>query len=73
MGGGFIPWMISQGTVEVLTRGEQDASILAQQQDDSLASAYSLRKATQVRLVCFLSADEALRNLGTFAFVEIYV
>ena len=61
--------MNCQGTVEASNRGRSYASLLAQHMDVSLASVESLRTAARVRLACTLSTDEALRNLGTFAFV----
>ena len=45
-----------------------DASLLAQQLDDMLASSYSLWVDARVCLAYIPSLDEALRNLGTFAF-----
>ena len=67
-GGRFTPWLTRQGTVEASTRGGVDASLLAQQLDGRLASADSLRTAAQVCLAAIPSAEEALRDLGTFAF-----
>ena len=66
--GGFTPWLTRQGTVEASTRGGADASLLAQQLDGRLASADSLRTAARVRLAAIPSAEESLRDLGTFAF-----
>ena len=43
-------------------------SLLVQKLDGSLASADSLRIAARLRLAVILSADEALCDLGTFAF-----
>ena len=72
-GGGFTPWLTRQGTVEASTRGGADASLLAQQLDGRLASADSLRTAARVCLAAIPSAEEALRNLGTFAFVASHL
>ena len=55
------------------TDGGVDASLLAQQLDGRLASADSLRTAARVRLAAILSAEEALRNFGTFAFVASHL
>ena len=65
--------MTWQGTVEASTRGGADASLLAQQLDGRLASADSLRTAARVRLAAIPSAEEALRDLGTFAFVASHL
>ena len=46
---------------------------MAQQLDGRLASAESLRTAAQVHLACTPSADEALRDLGTFEFVALHL
>ena len=72
-GGGFTSWLTRQGSVEASTRGGADASLLAQQLDGPLASAESLRMAARIRLAVILSADEALRDLGTFAFVTSHL
>ena len=72
-GEGFTPWLTQQGTVEVSTRGGADASLLAQQLDGRLDLVDSLRTAAQVRLAEIPSADEALRDLGTFAFVALHL
>ena len=72
-GGGFTPWLTPQGTVETSTRGGTDASLLAQQLDGRLASADSLRTAARVRLAAIPSAEEALRDLGTFAIVASHL
>ena len=55
------------------TRGGADASLLAQQIDGRLASVDSLRTAARFCLAAILSADEALRDLGTFAFVASHL
>ena len=72
-GGGFTPWLTCQGSVEASTSGGADASRLAQQLDGPLVLADSLRMATRIRLAVIPSADEALRDLGTFAFVTSYL
>ena len=69
----FTPWLTRQGTVEASTRGGADASLLSQQLDGRLASADSLRTAARVRLDAISSAEEALRNLGTFDFVASHL
>ena len=71
--GGFTPWLTRQGLVEASTRGCADASLLVQQLDGRLALADSLRMATRIRLAVIPSADEALCNLGTFAFVASHL
>ena len=65
--------MTWQGMVEAYTRGGADASLLAHQLYGCLALADSLRTAAQVRLAAILSADEALRELGIFAFVALHL
>ena len=72
-GGGVTPWLTRQGLVEASTRGGADASLLAQQLDGRLASADSLRMAARICLAVIPSADEALRDLGTFAFVASHL
>ena len=72
-GGGVTPWLTRQGTVEASTRGGEDTSLLAQQLDRRLASADSLRTAVQVHLAAIPSAEEALCDLGTFAFVASHL
>ena len=67
IGGGFAPWRTRQGWGEASTRGGAYASLLAQQLDGRLALADSLRMAARVGLAVTPSADEALRDLGTFA------
>ena len=61
--------MKHQGSAEASTRGGADASLLEQQLDRHLASAYSLQIDARVRLAVILSGDEAIHNLGTLAFV----
>ena len=68
-GGGFTPCLTRQVTVDTATCGGADASLLAQQLDGRLTSVDSLRTATKVRLATIPSVDEALWDLGTFAFV----
>ena len=58
-----------QQMVEVFTCGGADAYLLVQKIDECLASADSLHMSTRLRLVAISYFDEALRNLGTFAFV----
>ena len=72
-GGGFMPWLTRQGSVEASTRGGADASLLAQQLDGRLVSADSLRMAARISLAIIPSADEALCDLGTFAFVALHL
>ena len=72
-GGGFIPWLTWQGTVEAFTCGVADASLLAKQLDGRLALADSLCTAARVRLAAIPSAEEALRDLGTFAFIASHL
>ena len=72
-GGGFTPWLTRQGSVKASTRGGADASVLAQQLDGRLASADSLRMDARVCLAVIPSANEALCDLGTFAFVALHL
>ena len=71
--GGFTPWLTHKGTVEAVTRGGADASLLAQQLDGRLALEDSLRKAARVRLANIPSADEALHDLLIFSFVASHL
>ena len=64
--------MTRQGTFETSTHVGSDASLLAQQLDVQMASADSLRTSSRVRLAVALSVDEALCELGTFAFVVLH-
>ena len=73
MGGGFTPWLTWQGAVDISTRGGADNSLLTRKLDGHLALADSLRTAAQVHLASILSADEALRELGTFVFVTSHL
>ena len=66
-------WMTRQGSVEASTRGGTDASLLAQKLDGRLALADYLQISARVRLAVIPSADEALHELGTFAFVALYL
>ena len=68
-----MPLMTRQGTVDALTREGAGASLLAQQLYGQLAFVDSLRTATRVRLACIPSAEKALRDLGTFAFVALHL
>ena len=72
-GGGFTPRMTCQGTVEVSTCEGEETSLLEQQLDGWLALADSLRTSARVCLACIPSADEAMRNLGNFAFVASHL
>ena len=72
-GGGVTPWITHQGMIEALNYEGADASLLAQQLDGRMASSDYLLKAAQVCLDCIPSADEALCNLGTFAFVASHL
>ena len=72
-GGGFTPWMTCQGTIEASTCEREDASILEQHLDGQLGSLESLWIATRAHLACTPSADEALRELVTFAFVALHL
>ena len=65
--------MTRQGIEEVLTHGGSNASLLEKLMDGWLASEDSLRTADQVRLSVILSVDEALCDLGTFAFLELHL
>ena len=55
------------------THGGSDASLFAQQLDGRLSLADSLWIAVRVHLAVILSADEALRDLGTLAFVTLHL
>ena len=68
-----MPWLTFQGSVETSTRGGADTYFLAQQLDGRLASSNSLRMAVRVRLAVIPSVAEALRDLGTFAFVTLHL
>ena len=68
-GGGVTLCMTCQGTVEASTCWVSDASLLVQHLNFHLASAYSLRTVVWIHLSAILSADEALRDLISFAFV----
>ena len=59
--------------VETPTHTGLDTSLLAQHLYGWLASADSLRTATQVHLLVILYADKALRDLGTFDFVVLHL
>ena len=65
--------MTRKGKVEALTRGGLDAFLLVQQLDGRLASVDSLHTSSRVCLTVISSADEALCNLGTFAFVAYHL
>ena len=68
-----MPWVTRHGLLEASTCGGTDASTLAQKLDRRLASAESLQMAARVRLAVIPSADEALRDLGTFTFVASHL
>ena len=70
---GFTPWLMLQGEVEASTCEGADASLLAQYLYGRLASADSLRMLARVCLAVIPSADEALRNLGTFTLVALHL
>ena len=55
--------------VEVYTCMGSYASLLAQQQDGRLMPEDTLHMAVRAKLVAILTADEALYDLGTFAFI----
>ena len=55
------------------TREGADASLLVQQLDGRLDLADSLQMAARVRLAVIPSAENALRDLGTFAFVTSHL
>ena len=65
--------MTRQGTVEAATRGGADACLISQQIDGRLALADSQNTATRVHLATIPSVYEALRDLGTFAFVASHL
>ena len=67
--GGVTPWLKHQVLLEASNHGGSNASLLAQQLDGRLASVDSLQIDARFRLAVILSADKALLNLGTFAFV----
>ena len=72
-GGGVTYWMTCQGAVGASTRGGPDAYLLAQHMDGWMDSAYSLWIASWFLLAVISSMDEALRELGTFAFVASHL
>ena len=72
-GGGFKPPMNHQGSAEASNRGGADAYLFAHQLDGRLVSADSLQMADRVRLDVITSAEKALCNLGTFAFVTLHL
>ena len=65
--------MTGKGTVEASNGLESDASLLSQQLDRLLSSADSFPAATWVRLAIIPSINEALRDLGTHAFVVLHL
>ena len=72
-GGGFTTWLNCKGSVEASTCGGADASLIEQHLDRCLASEDSLQMSVRVRLAVILSADEALRDIGTYAFVALHL
>ena len=68
-GGGFTPWLTSQGKVEASTCGGANASLLVQNLDGCLASADSLQMDARFRLAAILSEEGALCDLVTFDFI----
>ena len=68
-----MPSLNWQCTAKASTCGGADASLLYQNLDGSLASAEYLRTSTRIRLAAILSADEALRDLGTYASVILHL
>ena len=73
LGGGVTPWVMFQGTAEVLTCMGSDTSPLGHHMDGRLALADYLRTSVWGCLAAVPSADKALRNLGTFAFVAVHL
>ena len=65
--------MNRQITVEASTHGGDDTSLLSQQLHGRLELLDSLRTSTRVRLASIRSMEEALLNLGTFAFVVLHL
>ena len=59
--------------VKASTCGGADASLLDQHLDGRLALTDSLHTSARARLACILSAEEAFRDLGTFAFVVLHL
>ena len=71
--GGFRSCNVRQVIVEALTCMGSDASLLAQQLYVQLASADSFLKSTRVCVDATQSTYEAIRDLGTFAFIASYL
>ena len=69
----FNPGLTQQGAVEAATHWGDDASLLSHQLNRSLDLANSLWTTVRVCLADILSIDEAVRNLGTFTFVALYL
>ena len=65
--------MTRQVMFEALTHMGSDASLLEQQLDGRLASAYSLRTAKRVCLEVIPSTDESLQNFDTFKFIALNI
>ena len=72
-GGGFTLYLTHQGAVETSTYGGANANLLAQHFYGRLDLADSLWMAAKVRLDVIPSADKAFYDLGTFAFVALYL
>ena len=72
-GGGFIHWVMHQGTVEASTHVGSEAYLLAQQMDVRLDSVDYMWTAAWVRLEVIPSADETLCNLVTFDLVSLHL
>ena len=68
-----MPWLMRQGTVDVFTCGGANASFLAQHINGSLALEESLLNSLRVGVAIILSVDEALCDLGLFAFVALHL
>ena len=68
--GGFTPWLMRQGSVEASTCGCDDASLLVHQLYCPLLLADSLGMVARFLLAVILSADKALSDLDTFAFLR---
>ena len=72
-GTGFTPCLTYQGMAKAATQGGEDAAILDQQLEGNLVLADSFRMSTRARLDIILSEDEALWELGTFAFTTLHL
>ena len=72
-GEGFTPRLTSQVTVDASSDRGADASLFYQHLDGCLAKADSMRMAARDCLEAIPSAEEALCDLGPFAFVASYL